>query len=81
MVTLLHIIDTMAVSRGEKKGNNYHLTTTTEELMPLVGLKPSASHHRYVKTMVERSYPGTSAEALGHNGSEGFRLHIKIWSK
>lgn len=81
MVTLLHIIDKMAVERGEKKGNIYHVTTTTGELMPLVGLKPSASHHRYVKTMVERSYPGTRTEALGYNGAEGFQLHIKIWSK
>ena len=81
MLLLLEIIDRLALERGEKNGHRYSVTVTTAELMSPLGLKPSVPHHRYVKGMVETHYPGTRVEPVGLNGSGGFRLHIKIWSK
>ena len=76
------VIDQMAVEKGEKRNGVYHLIVTTGELMEPLGLKPSVPHHRYIKGLVEMHYRGTTAETLGKgDGSQGFKLHIRIWSK
>ena len=75
-------INTLAVEKGDRQGNVYHLTVTTEELMSMFNLKPSIPHHRYVKGLIEMHYPKTTVELVGReDGSQGFKLHIKIWSK
>ena len=80
--TVLATIDRLAAERGEKRGSVYHLTVTTEELMSEFGLKTSATHHRHLKGLVEMHYHGTTAEHIGRgDGSQGFTLHIRIWSK
>ncbi len=80
--TVLETIDLLAVGRGEKIGNTYHLMVTTGELIESFGLKPSITHHRYIKGIVGMHYSGTTAEALGRgDGSSGFKLHIRIRSK
>jgi hypothetical protein len=80
--TVRETVDRLAVEDGEKRGKVYRLTKTTGELIEMFGLKPSAPHHRHIKGIVEMHYPGTIAEVLGRgDGSDGFKLHIKIWSR
>jgi len=80
--TVYQTLDRLMLERGEKRNNIYHLTITTNELMEEFGLKPSIPHHRYIKGLIEMHYHGTHAETIGKgDGSQGFRLHIKIWSK
>ncbi len=79
---LLETVDCLVVEKGEKKGNVYHLTITTGELIKAFGLKPSIPHHRHIQGLVKMHYQQTSIEVLGRgDGSEGFKLHIRIWSK
>jgi hypothetical protein len=79
---VLGTIDRLALKRGEKKGNFYYLTVTTGELLEAFDLKPSLPHHRHVKGLVEMNYHGTTAEGLGRgDGSDGFKLYIKIRSR
>lgn len=80
--TVLGIIDRLVAERGEKKNGVYRLIITTHELMEAFGLKPSIPHHRYIKGIVEMHYHGTRSETIGKgDGSQGFRLSIKVWSK
>lgn len=76
------VIDQLALEKGEKRGSMYHLLITTGELMGPLELKPSIPHHRYIKGLVEMNYKGTTAELVGKgDGSQGFKLHIRIWSR
>ena len=80
--TLLDTIDRLLATNGEKEGRVYHLTITTGELIELFGLKPSLPHHRHIQGLVKMHYPETSVGTLGRgDGSDGFKLHIRIWSK
>ena len=82
LVTILETIYRLALERGEKHGSIYYVTVTTGELIAAFGLKPSLPHHRHIRGLVEMHYRGTTAEALGRgDGSGGFKLHIRIWSK
>jgi hypothetical protein len=76
------LIDSLALEKGDKRKGVYHLEVTTIELMEPLGLKSSAAHHRYIKGLVEMNYKGTTAETIGRgDGSQGFKLHVRIWSK
>jgi hypothetical protein len=80
--TLLETVDRLLVEKGEKRGNIYHLTITTGELITAFGLKPSTPHHRHIQGLVKMAYPQSSVEVLGRgDGSDGFKLHIKVWSR
>lgn len=75
-------VDRLAVTQGECRDRVYHLDVTTGELIESFGLKPSAPHHRHIKGLVEVHYPGTIAEPVGRgDGSQGFKLHVRIRSK
>jgi hypothetical protein len=80
--TVLETVDLLALEKGEKKNGYYRVKITTGELLKAFNLKPSTPHHRHIKAVVETHYSGTTAEAMGYgDGSSGFILHIKIWSK
>ncbi len=80
--TILETIDRLALERGKRQDSIYYLTVTTGELLDAFGLKPSIPHHNHIRGLVQMHYHGTTAEGLGRgDGSGGFKLHIKIWSK